>query len=89
MSRSPLPAIPVVDMKKNIISSNPSLKYQRIKSDLLDPSSEESDFKKSRLLYALRHHLPKSNIKSRRSVLNEYISNDLLNIVSGKVNISI
>ena len=83
--RSPLPAIPIVEMKHNFNTSNTLLNYQRIKKDLIDPSSEETDSAKSRLLYALRQHLPKTNMNSRRNVLNEYVSNDILNIISGKV----
>lgn len=85
VNRSPLPAIPVVEMKKNKNFSNSVLSYQKIKTDLLAPFSEETDNKKGRLLYALRQNLPKISIQSRRNVLNEYISNDIFNIASGKV----
>lgn len=80
-----MPAIPVMEMRENIDASGSKLNYHRIKNDLLDPSSQEDDSKKSRLLYALRQNLPKSSLNSRRSILNEYISNDILNLVSGKV----
>ena len=66
-------------------ASSSQFNYQRIKSDLLGPSSEEADSKKSRLLYALRQNLTNISIHSRRGVLHEYISSDILNIVSGKV----
>ncbi len=87
VNRSPLPSIPVVEMKKNKDVSNSILSYQKIKNDLLVPFSEETDGKKGRLLYALRQNLPKNSIHLRRNVLNEYITNDIFNIVSEKVNL--
>ena len=70
-------------MKKSQNSS--ALNYQNIKKDLMDFSSQGVDIKVFKLLLALRQHLPNNNLIARRSVLNEYVSNDVFNIVSGKV----